>query len=103
MKILESSVAKKVCMMYVDIDVCEKELPAKMANISDYIKGKFPQPSLVVASGEGLQLVWQIADVPNVMPRWRRIEKYPFRCSKLSGPKGIQYRPHPSYAIYRES
>lgn len=92
MKRSELSVAKKVCMMYVDIDVCENKLPTKMAwekIANDCIEGKFPPPSLVVASGQGFQLVWQIADVPNAMPSWRRVEKCLFDALNSAAPKAL--------------
>lgn len=108
MNLFSAKKTNPICPMYVDIDICEKELPAKMVwekIASDCIGEKFPPPSLVLASGQGLQLLWLISDAPNAIQRYRRIEMYLRETlhSLGGGSRGPRHCPHPSDALCRKS
>lgn len=42
----------------------------------DYFNIKMPKPNMIIDSGRGLYLIWNIDEHKNAFPRWNRVQKY---------------------------
>lgn len=86
--------------LYVDIDfynIDTKHLPPEFRNKgyteqqilmlleTDYFNRKIPEPNIIIHSGRGLVLVWNIEPVPHqALPRWQAVENYLIKqCEEL--------------------
>ena len=70
---------KRLTAIYVDLDCYKKGLhPDQTLFIlqSDIFDHELPQPSVILFSGQGLQLIWKISDDRNALPTWKRVEAF---------------------------
>ena len=66
--------------LYVDIDVYTHGLTPEwvLGKLEyEYFGQEIPEPNMVIFSGRGLVLIWNIVPIPHmVMPLWRAVENY---------------------------
>lgn len=66
--------------LYVDLDVYNMGLEPDfvMAKLElEYFRQTIPEPNMVIFSGRGLVLIWNIVPIPHMaMPLWRAVENY---------------------------
>ena len=70
---------KRLTAIYVDLDCYKKGLRPDQALFllqSDVFNHELPQPSVILFSGQGLQLIWKISDDRNALPTWKRVEAF---------------------------
>ena len=66
--------------LYVDLDVYNKGLDPEwvLGKLEmEYFRKTLPEPNMVIFSGRGLVLIWNIVPIPYmVMPLWRAVENH---------------------------
>ena len=70
---------KRLTTLFVDLDCYKKGLRPDQALFllqNDIFDNDLPQPSVVLFSGQGLQLIWKISEDRNALPTWKRVESY---------------------------
>lgn len=70
---------KRLTALFVDLDCYKKGLRPDQALFllqNDIFDHDLPQPSVVLFSGQGLQLIWRISEDRNALPTWKRVESY---------------------------
>lgn len=59
---------------YADLPYCNEFILQQLEEL--YFGIKFPEPNLVVSSGRGMYLIWNINEHKNALPRWKTVQKY---------------------------
>lgn len=88
-----SETIRQLRNLYIDIDLKDKpgDLKTNKQKTLDRLKNhyfgkKVPLPSLIIDSGRGLHLVWNIEPVPyQALPLWQAVERYLYEKLKTVG------------------